>query len=767
MIANVKATEGVGENTIKKRIHAGSESIMFSVLQSTQYMYPYKSAVREIVSNCIDSVNEKNSSLKILSGELEVSDLYIEKEGDEFKESSFDASYYDPKWLSKDDTIIIEYIEMDTPTRDRIKFIDNGVGLGGSRLINMTSLGFSSKRLNIKQIGAFGLGSKSLLSTGVDYYTMTSRYNGRIYSFDIYQDHVVSTVPKFNDDGSINPIEVFKDGAGNDIEVYYQNTEMLNSVTIEAEVKRHRQQDYVNGIKSQLGFVDNIEFRTKVGQEDNYPIVSNIKNNVVYSTDNLIVGETDYFAVPQIILTPGEGSNVRLNYGPISWEDLDMKKYPGNVCFIMDINKVDVTPSRESVIYNSKTRGALKEAIELTQRTVSDMISEEIQGATCLPDHVALFESVKNNSSAVPGLSELYKIVDMSTISARYKTFRLSTAAAQLDDKKLAKDVLFTRTQKPSGYGSNRTTGDTNYNSALNRSFLASMSDKSSDTVTLFVGPVKYKHLARYVNYHRKLDYDDAINIIWMRDELYNTYKEKIDDEGLETLLEGAYALNNMSDVLILEAIRLGRSNLLLDREVDMTKMGTLEKEETERKSRSSAGLSVAERAKLESKVMGQRHYSATGAERCYYNEDTLSDSGQITYIYRTGDYFMQQMLLESDYTSLNQYKVVGFSVEPFKRFYKHPDTRLLIDNLFTIEFGVLRFTAIGNSLLSSAVRGYISDNYTSSKGNSSLLHSAYHFLNKQFTDTHIDDSQHDLYKANDTRRKKQAIRYGYLSINN
>ena len=141
MIANIKSTEGIGNATIKKTIYAGAETIMFSVLQESQYMYPYKSAVREIVSNSIDSINERNTSLKILAGEVNVEDIYIVKEGDEFKDSSFNADYYDPKWLSKDDNVYIEYIENDAESRDRIRFIDNGVGLGGSRLINFFSLG--------------------------------------------------------------------------------------------------------------------------------------------------------------------------------------------------------------------------------------------------------------------------------------------------------------------------------------------------------------------------------------------------------------------------------------------------------------------------------------------------------------------------------------------------------------------------------------------------------------------------------------------------
>jgi hypothetical protein len=65
MIPNIKSSEGIGDGVLKKVIHAGSESIMFSVLQETQYVYPFKSSVREIVSNCLDSVTERNNSEKL------------------------------------------------------------------------------------------------------------------------------------------------------------------------------------------------------------------------------------------------------------------------------------------------------------------------------------------------------------------------------------------------------------------------------------------------------------------------------------------------------------------------------------------------------------------------------------------------------------------------------------------------------------------------------------------------------------------------------
>jgi hypothetical protein len=78
---------------------------------------------------------------------------------------------------------------------------------------------------------------------------------------------------------------------------------------------------------------------------------------VLFSNDKLLVGESDY-AVPQILLKPGDDSNIMISYGTINFEELEMKKYTGNVSFILNIN--DVTPSRENVIWNTKTREAVK-----------------------------------------------------------------------------------------------------------------------------------------------------------------------------------------------------------------------------------------------------------------------------------------------------------------------------------------------------------------------------------------------------------------------
>lgn len=153
-ITNIKKTKGLGSGVLEKTIYEGSKAIMFNVLQSSQYSMPYKSSVRELVSNSLDSIKEKQNSINIINGDAKIQDLYLEKEGEEFKDSKFNRDYYDLKWLSQNNTATIIYIENDTETRDRIQFIDEGVGLGKDRLINFFSLGFSSKRLSKSQLGS-------------------------------------------------------------------------------------------------------------------------------------------------------------------------------------------------------------------------------------------------------------------------------------------------------------------------------------------------------------------------------------------------------------------------------------------------------------------------------------------------------------------------------------------------------------------------------------------------------------------------------------
>jgi hypothetical protein len=61
--------------------------------------------------------------------------------------------------------------------------------------------------------------------------------------------------------------------------------------------------DFISSIENQLGFIPNIELLIADGNMEYVsPNKRNIAVNVLFSNDKLLVGESDYYAVPQILL---------------------------------------------------------------------------------------------------------------------------------------------------------------------------------------------------------------------------------------------------------------------------------------------------------------------------------------------------------------------------------------------------------------------------------------------------------------------------------
>jgi len=128
-----KHTEG--DSGFAKTFEAGAEALMLSFVQQDQYQFPIPSAIRELVSNCRDSINEKQMFFEINSGRAKVSDYYADNEGDLYKDSKYDPTYYQEKWLSKtENKIRLIYKVNNNAQRDTFHIIDTGVGLGGIRL---------------------------------------------------------------------------------------------------------------------------------------------------------------------------------------------------------------------------------------------------------------------------------------------------------------------------------------------------------------------------------------------------------------------------------------------------------------------------------------------------------------------------------------------------------------------------------------------------------------------------------------------------------
>ena len=252
-----------------KELEGSAALLILQSLQQDPYQYPEKSFIRETVSNCTDSIEEKKVAISILTGESKVEDHYATIESDITNDSKFDPEYYNLEFLDTQNRIDITYVKRYSSNRDQIIIEDTGVGLGGHRLRGFFKPGFSTKRLSIKALGKFGLGSKSGLSTGVEYYTMVSWYNGKEYKFNIYMDRFYSTVSRFNEEtGEENQCEVWKakrfaeDGSIEEFDnlIYYNKTNRKNGVSIILDVKNpiRNKQKYIDAVKSQLNYFDNV-----------------------------------------------------------------------------------------------------------------------------------------------------------------------------------------------------------------------------------------------------------------------------------------------------------------------------------------------------------------------------------------------------------------------------------------------------------------------------------------------------------------------------
>ena len=245
------------EGGFAKKIENSSMGMILDVLQKYQYQYPIKSIIRELTSNALDAITEREIAKSILSGKSKVEDHFANITGDIYKDSVFNPQYYNLSYLSEDPQVYITYYEGSPTEKDYIKIEDNGVGLGGNRLEKYFNLGYSTKRLNKAALGKFGIGNKSPLSL-VPFYTVESRYNGQLFRFNVYSGKVESLIPRFNmDTEKENLSMVFENG----YRLYYEQTDKPNGVSITIEAKKHHRSQYVEAVKSQLLYFDRIEMK--------------------------------------------------------------------------------------------------------------------------------------------------------------------------------------------------------------------------------------------------------------------------------------------------------------------------------------------------------------------------------------------------------------------------------------------------------------------------------------------------------------------------
>lgn len=363
-----------------KEIEQSAIGMILDNLQQYQYQYPQKSTIRELVSNSIDAILEKQNAYAILTGKAKVEDFYITRQEDLYKDSNFDPSYYDLNWLWTDvnkrsspelalrqpDIVYVTYVDGGEREKDKIMIEDYGVGLGGRRLEGYFKVGFSTKRNSKKALGKFGIGAKAALSTA-PYYVMTTRYNGREFKFQVHPHTITPIVPPLNlETGELNPSVTLSNNAV----VHYKNTLLPNGTIVEIESKKHYKQLYIDAVKSQLLYFDNVEFRIQNNNGGNDIIP--VKANILYEDDYIVLSDNKQYSKPHMLIN-------KVNYGNIDFRELELEDMEGNIGVKVDMEEVTVNPSRESLIWNEHTRKTVIESFQRVVDIASNLISKEIQ----------------------------------------------------------------------------------------------------------------------------------------------------------------------------------------------------------------------------------------------------------------------------------------------------------------------------------------------------------------------------------------------------
>ena len=204
----------MGSEVVSKEIEEGAEGMMIDLVQKYQYAYPIKSAVRELLSNAVDAVTEKQNAIKILTGQAKPEDYYIERDGALYKDSKWNPDYYPLNKLSSNDTVTITY-KVSGDKRDQCIIEDYGVGLWGKRLLGYFRLGYSTKRGSVTALGKYGIGAKSALSTGINSYIVESRYDGKLLRFHVFDYAYQPIIPPVDlETGKENPFFIITDREG-------------------------------------------------------------------------------------------------------------------------------------------------------------------------------------------------------------------------------------------------------------------------------------------------------------------------------------------------------------------------------------------------------------------------------------------------------------------------------------------------------------------------------------------------------------------------
>lgn len=461
-IQKIETSEVKGSKGKKRGINEAATGLIMDIVQAQQYQKPTESTVRELASNAVDSQSEKLKALDILSGKANASDYFIQRDGALYADSNWDPSYYSVDHLdgTRNDVELIYKEGTGGGRCDVFAIQDYGVGIGKSRLEGCISLGFSSKRNRTDALGSFGLGAKVGLSTGADFYTIITVYNGVRYIVKVFSRKINSMIGALNlDTGEGNIPYTFSDGEV----IYGERTDEKNNTRIEVPVMKHHKDDYIRAVETQLLYFDNVKFFIEDEEGERYE--RNFKAETLYNSKNLIISKRSPYSKPHVVVVKG-GANAETEtgvcYGFIDFKEMELQDMHGDIgikCPVRQVYEdeegneievnpgVDITPSRESVRWTANTREFLKAQFGKAKDEATTLVEKELQQT----DFLKWIDACKNitylagmSNSTIGRLSRIVDLnavepkfpgsnIKFSVISELFEHFRVVTNTKSLD----------------------------------------------------------------------------------------------------------------------------------------------------------------------------------------------------------------------------------------------------------------------------------------------------------------------------------------------
>jgi hypothetical protein len=192
--------------------------------------------------------------------------------------------------------------------------------------------------------------------------------------FNIYSYKVDPLVPAF-DLNTGKPNEYFEVPGedGKMIKIHYMSTSESNGTDIIIEVPKHKKSEYIDAINQQLMYFSEIklnEYTEGVLQTSN-PVAAKI----FYEDEHIILSENNIYTRPHIVMGG-------VNYNDIDFQELEIETREGNVGIKVAQEDVEVTPSRESVIWSEKTRETILHKISLAKDIARNTIQSNLTNET-------------------------------------------------------------------------------------------------------------------------------------------------------------------------------------------------------------------------------------------------------------------------------------------------------------------------------------------------------------------------------------------------